>query len=235
MVLNGKIIVIEGTDGSGKQTQTARLKQRLEREGNTVYTTSFPNYKSDSSAAVRMYLNAEICNDASGVSAKAASIFYATDRYITYMKEIKDIYTRSEEVIVFDRWSSSNIIHQGGKLICDTQDPSKREQKLEQFITWLDNLEHEDFGVPRADVTIYLYVPLEYTIKLRENRANKITGGEKQDIHEADNNHLKNASDAGLTAARLLGWEVIECVKDGSMRSIEDIAEEIWQRITKKL
>ena len=234
MVLNGKIIVIEGTDGSGKQTQTAKLKQRLEQQGNLVYTTSFPNYKSDSSAAVRMYLNGEISKNANDVSAKAASIFYATDRYVTYMKEIKDVYTKKEKVILFDRWSTSNIIHQGGKLICDVQNPDEREQKLEHFITWLDNLEHEDFGVPRADVTIYLYVPLEYTIKLRENRANKITGGEKQDIHESDNNHLKNASEAGITAARLLGWEVIDCVADGKMRSIEDISEEIWQRIAKK-
>ena len=85
--------------------------------------------------------------------------------------------------------------------------------------------------MPEAYRTIYLHVPLEYTVALREKRANKITGGEKQDIHESDDNHLKNASDSGLIAAKLLGWDIIECVQNGSMRSIEDISEEIWKRI----
>lgn len=233
MIINGKIIVIEGTDGSGKQTQTKLLKQRLEQLGRKVYSTSFPNYSSDSSGPVRMYLKGELSKNANEVSAKAASIMYATDRYATYMKEIKPVYDEDESIIVFDRWSSSNIIHQGGKLISNIQEAEQRRETLTPFITWLDNLEHEDFGIPRADTTIYLYVPLEYTIKLRKNRANKITGGEKQDIHESDNEHLKNASEAGLTAARLLGWEIIDCVRDDKMRSIEDISEEIWQRITK--
>lgn len=231
MILGGKIIVIEGTDGSGKQTQAAKLRERLENEGYDVYTNSFPNYDSDSSAAVKMYLNGQIKPNATDVSAKAASIFYATDRYITYKKEIEEIYEKQGSVIVFDRWVASNIIHQGAKLIADVSDEEVREEKLQEFICWLDNLEHEDFGVPRADTVIYLYVPLEYTIALREKRANKITGGKKQDIHESDNSHLKNASEAGMLAAKMLGWQVIECVKDGKMRSIEDISEEIWKKI----
>ena len=231
MQLNGKIIVIEGTDGSGKQTQAAKLKERLQNEGYNVYTTSFPNYDSDSSAAVKMYLNGQIRSNANDVSAKAASIFYATDRYITYKKEIEEVYTKKESVIVFDRWVASNIIHQGQKLIAGIEDENLRKEKLSEFIEWLDVLEHEDFEVPRADTVIYLNVPLEYTIALREKRANKITGGEKQDIHESDNIHLKNASETGLLAAKLLGWKVIQCVEDGKMRSIEDIAEEIWKNI----
>lgn len=231
MNLNGKIIVIEGTDGSGKQTQAAVLKARLAKQGYDVYSTSFPNYDSDSSAAVKMYLNGEIRKNATEVSAKAASMFYAIDRYITYKKEIEEIYEERENVIVFDRWVSSNIIHQGSKLIADVKSEYDREIILADFIRWLDRIEHEDLGVPRADTTIYLYVPLEYTIALREKRANKITGGEKQDIHEADNNYLKNAVDTGLLAAKKLGWQIIECVKDGEMRSIEDIADEIWKKI----
>ena len=231
MILDGKIIVIEGTDGSGKQTQAAKLRERLENEGYNVYTNSFPNYDSDSSAAVKMYLNGQIKPKATDVSAKAASIFYATDRYITFKKEIEEIYEKQDNVIVFDRWVASNIIHQGAKLITGVTDETLRKEKLKEFIAWLDNLEHEDFGVPRANTVIYLYVPLEYSIALREKRANKITGGEKQDIHESDNNHLKNASEAGMLAAKLLGWKVIECVKDGRMRSIEDISCEIWQKI----
>ena len=228
MSLHGKIIVIEGTDGSGKQTQAANLKERLLEKGYDVYSTSFPNYESDSSAAVKMYLNGEIRSNANDISAKAASIFYATDRYITYKKEIESVYEKQDSVIVFDRWSSSNIVHQGAKLVASIADENERKEKLKEFIQWLDTLEHEDFGVPRADTVIYLNVPLDYTISLRAKRANKITGGEKQDIHESDNDHLRNASEAGMLAAKMLGWKVVECVKDGQMRSIEDIAQEVW-------
>lgn len=231
---DSKIIVIEGTDGSGKQTQTKLLMERLKKEGYEVYTTSFPNYDSDSSALVKMYLAGDITHDANGVSAKAASIFYAADRYITYKKEIEDEY-RAGKVMVFDRYVGSNIIHQGSKIISELSQEEEKREKLQQFISWLDNLEHNDFGIPRADVTIYLRVPVDYTIKLREGRNNKITGGEKQDIHEADVNHLKNASMAGNMAADMLGWNVIECVKDDSMRTIEDIAEEVYSIVKSKI
>lgn len=231
MNLNGKIIVIEGTDGSGKQTQTARLKERLIKEGYDVYTNSFPNYNSDSSAAVKMYLNGEIRPNATEVSAEAASMFYAIDRYITYKREIEEVYAAKDKVIVFDRWVSSNIIHQGAKVVAEFFEKNLRTKKIQEFINWLYDIEHRRLGVPEAYRTIYLNVPLEYTIALREKRANKITGGDKQDIHESDNSHLKNASESGLMAAKLLGWDVIECVRDGNMRSIEDISEEIWRKI----
>lgn len=228
MNLKGKIIVIEGTDGSGKQTQTRILRKRLEEAGYTVYSTSFPNYSSNSSAAVKMYLNGEIKTDASEVSAKAASYFYAIDRYITYKREIEHIYKRENHVILFDRWVSSNIIHQGAKLLSKDL---KDDIALEDFISWLEKVEHSDLEIPKADLTIYLNVPVDYTIKLRERRKNKITGGKKQDIHESDNEYLRLASKAGLAASKLLGWEVIECIKHNNMRTIEDISEEIWQKI----
>lgn len=233
MSLKGKIIVIEGTDGSGKQTQAQILRKRLEMEGYTVYSTSFPNYPSDSSAAVRMYLNGQIKKEPKEVSAKAASTFYAVDRYITYKQEIEPIYKEGESVIVFDRWVESNIIHQGCKLISDISDEKERSQKLVEFIEWLHGLEYLDMEVPKPDVTIYLNVPVDYTIKLRKDRANKITGGEQQDIHEADEKHLIDASMSGTLAAKTLNWQVIECVKDGQMRTIEDIASEVWQRVNK--
>ena len=233
MSLKGKIIVIEGTDGSGKQTQAKLLKERLEQEGYTVYSTSFPNYPSDSSAAVRMYLNGQIKKEAKDVSAKAAAAFYAVDRYITYKKEIEPVYTAGESVIVFDRWVESNIIHQGAKEISEIYDETERQQKLQEFVLWLHGLEYLDLELPKPDVTIYLNVPVDYTIQLRRNRANKITGGEKQDIHEADERHLIDASTSGMLAAKTLNWQVIECVKDGKMRTIDDIAEEVWQRVNK--
>ncbi len=231
MELNGKIIVIDGTDGSGKQTQVAKLKERLLKEGIKVYSNSFPNYASDSSAAVKMYLAGEIAADANDVSPKAASTFYAVDRYITYKREMEKIYLDKEHVILLDRYVSANIIHQGAKLM---KSEGTSEQELRDFILWLSKFEHEDLGIPEPDIMIYLNVPVDYTIKLRENRANKITGKEKQDIHEANESHLRSASKSGLMAASILGWNVIECVKDGAMRTIEDISEEIWQIIESK-
>jgi len=233
MNLNGKIIVIEGTDGSGKQTQTAILRKRLENEGYKVFSTSFPNYPSDSSAAVRMYLNGEIKQDASEVSAKAASVFYAVDRYITYKKEIEEVYKDGKHVILFDRWVSSNIIHQGAKLLSSIEQNDSEEYELKKFISWLEFLEYSDLQIPRANITFYLNVPIDYTIKLRENRANKITGGEKQDIHESNIDYLKLASKAGMMAATSLNWNIVECVQNDKMRSIEEISNEIWDKIQK--
>lgn len=225
MNLKGKIIAIEGTDGSGKQTQTQKLIEKLKNEGYSVYSISFPNYSSDSSAPVRMYLNGEMGASPSAVSAKAASILFAVDRYVTYKKEIEELYNKQDTVFVFDRYTASNIIHQGSKLMTESEVDLK---KLEQFILWVSSLEHEEFKIPKADVTIYLNVPIDYTKNLRKGRVNKIDNSTKQDIHEADDSYLNNCAVTGMCAAKLLNWKVVECVNDGAMRSVEDISEEIW-------
>lgn len=225
MNLSGKIITIEGTDGSGKHTQAKQLIKKLEKEGYNVYSISFPNYPSDSSAPVKMYLNGELGVAASDVSAKAASILFAVDRYVTYKKEFKELYDKQNTVFVFDRYTASNIIHQGAKLMTES---GIDIQKLKQFVLWVDSLEHEELQIPKADITIYLNVPLEYTKALRKDRANKISGGTKQDIHESDDTYLSNCAVTGRCAAELLNWKVVECVKNETMRSVEDIAEEIW-------
>lgn len=232
MKLNGKIIAIEGTDGSGKQTQTKLLIERLTQEGYSVYSKSFPNYTSDSSAPVRMYLNGELGNTPTAVDAKAASILFAVDRYITYKKEFEKLYKEKQNVFVFDRYTASNIIHQGSKLLKEEKVDTK---KLADFVLWVNFLEHEELQIPPADITIYLNVPLEYTKALRENRANKIDNGTKQDIHESDDAYLSCCAVTGICAAKNLNWDIVECVKEGSMRSVEDISEEIWQIISNKI
>ncbi len=232
MKLNGKIIAIEGTDGSGKQTQTKLLIERLVQEGYSVYSKSFPNYTSDSSAPVRMYLNGELGNTPNAVDAKAASILFAVDRYVTYKKEFEELYKDRQHVFVFDRYTASNIIHQGSKLIRENKVDKK---ELADFVLWVNFLEHEELQIPPADITIYLNVPLEYTKALRENRANKIDNSKKQDIHEADDAYLNSCALTGMCAAKHLNWDVVECVKNGSMRSIDDISEEIWNIISNKV
>ncbi len=230
------IIVFDGPDGCGKQTQTEEFRKRLDSEGAKLYTTSFPNYKSDSSAAVRMYLAGEIAEKANDVGAKAASAFYAIDRYITFKREMEAFYNNPDYTIVLDRYVSANIVHQTAKVIAANTNPETLEQEIIEFIKWLDNLEHNDFGIPRPDITFYLQLPTEYSLKLMEKRVNKITQDMKKDIHEADKEHLKNASIAGNMAAKLLGWEVIKCLdENGNMRSVEDIHEEVYSRYKAKI
>lgn len=230
-MLNGKIIVIEGTAESGKRTQTKALKERLEKNGYNVFQMSFPNYSSDSSALVKMYLNGEIGKSPTDVSAEAASMAFALDRYITYKREIEKIYKEGKCVFLFDRYTPSNIIHQGCKVIDDDLDEMENEEMLTKFILWLYNLEHRDLKIPKANKTIYLNVPVEYAIAHRENGSNKISDEIIQDIHESDIDYLKKASKTGFMAAKQLDWSIIECVIDGKMRTIEDIAEEIYKKV----
>lgn len=235
MVRLAKIVVIDGTDGSGKQTQTEMLVNRLNKEGKKIYKTSFPNYESLSSGPVKMYLNGDITENPNEISAKIASQFFAIDRYITYKKEMKNYIENPDYKIVLDRYSSSNIIHQGSKILIENDGKSKEiiEAKLKEFITWLDNEEHEFYGIPRANITFYLHVPYEYSLKLMNERKNKITGESKKDIHEANNQHLINAEKAGMMAAKILNWQIIECIKDGEMRTIDDIHQEIYFKYNK--
>ncbi|MEG1989900.1 MAG: thymidylate kinase [Clostridia bacterium] len=219
-----KIFVIEGTDGCGKQTQTEKLYNKLIEENIKCFKTSFPNYDSLSSGPAREYLNGNISTNANAISAKAASSFYAVDRYITYKKDIEKFYLDNETIILFDRYVSSNLLHQGGKVLSVTNDYAK----LNEFATWDYNLEHNDLELPKPTIIFFLYVPIQYTLELMKNRENKITHKGKKDIHESDINHLTNATNAGYYLAKKLGWHIIECVKDNKLRSIEDIHNEIY-------
>ena len=227
LLVENAVVWLEPSDNPKRKTKF--ILHFVENRGELVSLYS----QEANSIVYDAIINGQIKEHAKDISAKAASTFYAVDRYITYKKEIEPVYTAGESVIVFDRWVESNIIHQGAKLIAEISHKEERQHKLEEFILWLHSLEYLDFEVPKPDVTIYLNVPVDYTIKLRRDRANKITGGEKQDIHEADEKHLIDASASGMLAAKILNWQVIECVREGSMRTIEDIAQEVWQRVNK--
>ncbi|MDD3303475.1 MAG: thymidylate kinase [Clostridia bacterium] len=226
-----KIFVIEGTDGVGKQTQTNELIKRLNQLDISTYTTSFPKYDDLSSGPVREYLSGNISQNPNDISAKAASSFYAVDRYITFKKYIESYYNDNSTVIVFDRYTQSNLIHQGGKLIGE----KKNFDKLDEFSNWLYHLEYEDLSLPKPTATIYLYAPVDFTINMTKNRANKITNEAKKDIHESDRTHLQHAAEAGLYFAKKQGWQIIECVKDGTLRTVDDIASEILSIVKKYL
>ena len=215
----GKLIVFEGTDGSGKATQCSQLAQRLEREGKAFRKLVFPQYSEPSSALIRMYLGGEFGNKPSDVNAYAASAFYAVDRYASYRKVWGDWYNNGG-LVLSDRYTTSNAVHQASK-----EAPEKREA----FLAWLYEFEYDRLGLPKPDLVIYLDVPTEYTEKLMRGR--EAATGTHADIHEMDMDYLATCRQMGRTAAKFYNWTVIECVRDGKMRGVEEIHEEIYRHV----
>ena len=217
--MKGKLIVIEGLDGSGKATQAKLLASALAEKGENVKGITFPDYESDSSALVRMYLKGEFGSKPGDVNAYAASAFYAVDRYASYKKDWGGLYNEGG-IIVADRYATSNGIHQCSKL---------DESLWDEYLRWLDDFEYTKLGIPAPDLVIYLKADTDISQKLMTGR---YEGDEsKKDIHEGDLEYLKRSQKAAAYCAEKLGWKTVECVRDGQMRSIEDIHSEIMTLI----
>lgn len=216
------LIAIDGVDGSGKQTQTQMIEERLLKEGKDVKKISFPAYENDSSTLVKMYLNGKFGEKPSDVNAYATSVLFATDRFATYRTDWGKDYKKGS-IIIADRYVSSNMIHQASKI--------ENESDKAVFLEWLDDLEYNKFELPRPDVTIFLDMPVEYGLMLTEKRANKIDGSDSKDIHESDRAYLEKSYNNALYVAEKFGWNKISCVKDGRVRSIEEIHNDIYSVI----
>ena len=212
----GKLIVIEGTDGSGKSTQFRRLWEHLESEQIPFQHIVFPRYKEESSALIRMYLGGQFGDKPSDVNAYAASSFYAADRFASYKMDWGKYYEEGG-LVLSDRYTTSNAVHQASK---------EPEDKQSEFLHWLYDFEYGKLGLPCPDLTIYLDVPTDFTEKLLRGREQSTNT--KADIHEKHMQYLATCRETGRKAAAYYGWTVIHCVKDGQMRSIEDIHEEIY-------
>ena len=224
--MSGKLYVIEGVDGSGKATQTELLYQALsnnETQNQIVRKVSFPDYDSPSSSLIKMYLNGEFGTDPQSVNAFATSVFFAVDRFASFRKDWKTTYDQ-DGIIVADRYVTSNLVHQAGKI----EDAAEKER----YIAWLSELEYDIFGLPKPDCVIFLDMPPAYSLQLRQQR-NQLKQGLTQDIHEADQTYLQQAYDNAISIAKHQGWHTISCVADGTIRTIEDIHEEIMRVITK--
>jgi len=219
----GKIIVIEGTDSSGKATQAELLYEHLKKAGNNVIKLSFPDYESDSSALIKMYLNGDFGKTADSVSPEIASIFYASDRYASFKTKWQNFYKKKDSIIVFDRYVTSNMVHQAAKI----DDIPKKEEYLE----WVYKLEYEIFGLPRPDKVIFLKMPPEKAAELMKNRPNKITNEQKKDIHESDIEYLKKCYENALFVSQKYNWEEIDCVECGDIKSMEQIKYEIIEKL----
>ncbi|MBR3622445.1 MAG: thymidylate kinase [Selenomonadaceae bacterium] len=210
----GKLIVIEGSDGSGKATQTKLLAKKLRDEGHFIKELSFPDYESEGSALVKMYLRGEFGKKAADVSPYAASLFYAVDRFASYkMKWMNDY--EAGVVLISDRYVASNFVHQGVKL-----DKNERSD----FIKWLCDLEYEKLGLPKPDLTCFLDMPPNISLSLVKERG-------REDIHEKDAGYLRKTYEVYKEIATEYGWEKIDCAEGNLPRPVEDIAKEVYNRV----
>ncbi len=212
----GKLIVFEGTDGSGKSTQFSLLTKRLHAMQTDFRTMMFPQYSEPSSALIRMYLGGEFGSRPSDVNAYAASTFYAVDRYASYQKVWRQYYEKGG-LMLSDRYTTSNAVHQASKV-----EPEKRAE----FFEWLYEFEYKYMELPKPDVVIYLDVPTDLTEQMLRRREEKTNT--QADIHEQHMDYLRLCRSTGLQAAKFYNWRIIQCAKDGKMRSIEDIHNEIF-------
>ena len=215
----GKLIVIEGTDGSGKSTQFQLLVQHLEAENRPFKRLVFPRYSEESSALIRMYLGGQFGTNPSDVNAYAASAFYAVDRFASYRQDWGAWY-EDGGLVISDRYTTSNAVHQASK---------EQGENQARFLQWLYEFEYDKLGLPRPDLVIYLDMPTDCTEKLMRSR--EAETNTKADIHEKDLRYLATCRQTGRAAAEYYGWKIVTCVRDGRMRSIEDIHGEICRLV----
>ena len=222
----GKLFVIDGTDGSGKQTQFTKLQERLTKDNINFKTVSFPNYESPSSSLVKMYLSGKFGENAKDVSPYIASTFYAADRYATFKTGYQKFYDEGG-IILADRYTTANMVHQAGKI--------KDKQERKKFLDWLWDFEFNLYSLPVPTEVFFLNMPVEKSLELIQKRANKFTHNTKKDIHERDKNHLIDSYNAACDVAKDYNWYEIKCIKDNNLRTIEDIHEEIYKEVKKHI
>ena len=223
-----KLIVIDGTDGSGKATQVALLVKRLKKEGRIVKVVDFPEYYKNFFGAFIGHCLSEQYYNFLNVHPKIASVLYAADRFES-SGELRS-WLKKGYIVVANRYVSANQIHQGGKI--------KSAKKRNDFIKWLDQMEYEVFGIPRPDVTLYLSLPTNIVLQLlKERDSSKMHRAylkKKKDVHEADVNFLINSrKSAQKLVKEIPNFIKIECASGGQILSRETIHEEIYKKVKK--
>ena len=224
--MKGKMFVVEGLDGSGKQTQSDLLYEALVRDGVNVMKVSYPNYASESSSLVKMYLRGDFGKKPEDVSAYISSTFFAADRYADYKTNYGGFYNGGG-VIIADRYTTSNMVHQA----CKMADIPEREK----FLEWIVDLEYNIYGIPEPDAVFFLDVSDKTSAKLIENRTNKFTDETEKDIHEASASYEEASYRNALWLVEKYGWIRINCMESGSMRAPEAIHGELYAQIRRFL
>lgn len=219
--MKGKLIIIEsGADSSGKATQTRLLFERLAAESYPMKKVEFPNYQSPSSALVKMYLNGDFGKNPSDVDPYVSSTFYTVDRFASYKTEWESFYLKGG-IVLADRYTTSNMVHQGAKLQGENKD---------KYLDWLWNLEFNIYKLPVPDEVIFLDMPTEFSNLLMAQRENKITGKEEKDIHERNQEYLSLCYQNSLDLVKKYGWTRVSCIEKGLLRGIEEIHEEVYEK-----
>lgn len=212
----GNLVVFEGTDGSGKATQTELLCQHLLKEGIPFRKLSFPRYGNPSAAMIEEYLHGNLGKNPSDVNAFAASTFYAVDRYASYKQDWGEFY-EAGGLVIADRYTTSNAIHQAVKL---------PECERQSFLDWLFHFEYTLLGLPKPSLVYYLDMPTEITAKMMRSREEKTQTS--ADIHEKDLGYLSRCREISGDVAKLCGWQKISCASENAPRTIEDIHRDVW-------
>lgn len=213
----GKVIVLEGADGSGKSTQFSLLTERMKAEGIDFRRLVYPQYSQPSSALVRMYLGGEFGSKPEDVNEYAASSFFAVDRIASFMKDWREYYLGGG-LLLADRYTTSNAVYQGAKA-----------KDSEVFLKWLFEFEYDLLGLPKPDMVVYLEMPVDLSEKLMLKRRRDT--GEKADIHESDRDYLCACRETAQKLVDKYGWRMIHCAPDGHIRTPEDIHEEIYNMV----
>ncbi len=215
----GQLIVIEGLDGSGKETQANLLRASLIERGVDLRSVSFPRYDSPSSALVRMYLGGQFGPDPDDVGAYAASTFYAVDRYASFRSDWQAFYEMGG-VVLADRWTTSNAVHQCSKL---------PRAEWDGYLEWLFDFEYRLLGIPEPDLVVYLDMDPTANTRLLDERSKQ--EGTGKDIHEANAAYLDRCREAADYCAKRGNWARVECAPNGELRTIEDIHKEILELV----
>lgn len=228
MVKKGKLIVIDGTDGSGKATQVEFLAKKLKSEGKKIKIVDFPEYYKNFFGAFIGHCLSEQYYNFLNVHPKIASVLYAADRWES-SKEIRN-WLGKGYIIIANRYVSANQIHQGGKI--------KNTTKRNNFLKWLNEMEYEVFGIPKPDITLYLDLPTKIVLKLLKHRnSSKMKRAylkKKKDVHEADVNFLINSRKSALRLVKEIpNFIKIDCAPKGEILSREIIHEKIYEKIKK--
>lgn len=219
----GKLIVLEGIDGSGKSTQYRLLCEKMDKAGLAYHHIVFPRYAKESSALIRLYLSGGFGQDPGNVNPYAASTFYAVDRYASFQEDWGESYRRGE-LILSDRYTTSNAVHQGSKL---------KESQLPTFFDWLSDLEYVKMGLPEPGLVIYLDVSLP--VALERMRRRQGTTGVQADIHEKNTEYLARCLRTAELAASHFGWRRISWEKNGAERDPEEKSQEIFRMVQEYL
>ncbi len=219
----GKLIVFEGTDGSGKATQSKLLLERLQREGFDCRALTFPRYGKPSAAPLEEYLHGAYGSHPEAVNAYAASTFFAVDRYASYQQDWGKYY-ESGGILVADRYTTSNAVHQASKL---------PEGERQAFLKWLFDFEYRLLQLPEPTLVFYLDVPTEITEKMM--RCREAQTNTTADIHEQDDGYLRACRRAAQKTAEECAWHCIDCSQNGEMRNAGDIHEEIYRCVRELL